>query len=612
MRTGRFFGVTIPILLMAALGQSDARGAEVESAHLEVGPPSKLVVNLLFAPEDQEIRLQVRALRVSRDESVEPSAIQARGADHRDETGAYRVELVVPRGGEARQELAIPIDPDEFDLPEGIWEVGLTILGLQGEDVVFVAATPLAQVEVGPAPDHPAKFLGVETVPNIFPDAPIPAPDEVVPPMVTLPPDLALLRPSPQAPGKSLPLPVPSKMLPAPQAPAMVMGAGQALGTREDMGLLQATVAAQIQPIDPRSPSVKRLIYFATNRNPIPNTEGEGLNDRFGSDFSPGNSLTFGSCLVNVPIWIDGKKRPNGDLPLPSLGNLYRRTDKVFYVNPPVMLDWELVRTALARVGPAGENDILVFVHGFNNQMEGAILRLAQVAQDTGFLGRAILYSWPSDGSLLLSMNSFRSFPEGSYNRDGRMAASSGEPLADLIRRLDRIQAAKSVGEGQATPRVHVIAHSMGNRVLLDAMTSLAADPIEGGRKPLGHVVLAAPDVATNHFEDQIPAAYQVSDDVTLYFNPADWALLSSHYLFTRVPRAGEDGAFGGPAPQLDRVDARKASTTILGHDYAMSGNLLLADLQQLLHDGLRASKRTKTLKDRIYRPGDLPYWLFP
>jgi hypothetical protein len=386
--------------------------------------------------------------------------------------------------------------------------------------------------------------------------------------------------------------------------------------TREVMGRLQAEMGARVQPYVPLSRyetrADKRLVYFATNRNPIPGTEGHDLNRRFGNDLAPGNTLAFGSCLVNVPIWIDGKYRPKGDLPVPSLGNFYRKEARVFYSDPPALLTWMQVRDALKTVGPGGENDILVFVHGFNNTMEGATLRLAQVAQDTGFLGRAVLYSWPSDGTLLLGINDFRHFPETSYNHDGRMAGQSGQPLADLLRRLNRVQSEKPAVEGQPRPRVHVIAHSMGNRVLLDAMQRLAADPTAAGRKPLGHVVLAASDVASDQFKQLAPTAFQVVDDVTLYFNPDDWALLSSRYIFTHVPRAGEDGAFEKDDLGLERVDARKASTTILGHDYAMAGNLLLIDLRLLLHDNLRAAKRTATLRNDVRIPGGFPYWLFP
>jgi esterase/lipase superfamily enzyme len=40
----------------------------------------------------------------------------------------------------------------------------------------------------------------------------------------------------------------------------------------------------------------------------------------------------------------------------------------------------------------------LVVVHGYNNSLEDAARRAAQVAHDIGFQGIPAFYSWPSEG----------------------------------------------------------------------------------------------------------------------------------------------------------------------------------------------------------------------
>jgi hypothetical protein len=59
------------------------------------------------------------------------------------------------------------------------------------------------------------------------------------------------------------------------------------------------------------------------------------------------------------------------------------------------------------RAGPETEGGILLYVHGYNNAFEDAALRAEQVADHAGFLGRAMVFSWPSAGSLLFRWTGF-------------------------------------------------------------------------------------------------------------------------------------------------------------------------------------------------------------
>jgi hypothetical protein len=69
---------------------------------------------------------------------------------------------------------------------------------------------------------------------------------------------------------------------------------------------------------------------------------------------------------------------------------------------------------------------------------------------------------------------------------------------------------------------VHVIAHSMGNRIVLNAI-SKAVDTLKP--PPLGEVVLAAADVDRQRFTQLIKAVRKISHGITLYASASDAAL---------------------------------------------------------------------------------------
>src|SRR5205823_1500119 len=187
--------------------------------------------------------------------------------------------------------------------------------------------------------------------------------------------------------------------------------------------------------------------------------------------------------------------------------------------------------------------------------------------------------------------------PERAYQRDEDMARKSDGPLADLLRRLIRLQADK-VPAGKVAPKIHVVAHSMDNRVLLRALQRIKYDPNLQGPKPIDHCALAAPDIDQEKF-DAWSDGLDVVDDVTIYYNPTGWALVTSRTV-NLDSRIGARGYFNRANstlfPRLENVDAQKANTSVLGHDYAMSGNLLLLDLRLLLRLNLRAEGRAATL----------------
>ena len=84
--------------------------------------------------------------------------------------------------------------------------------------------------------------------------------------------------------------------------------------------------------------------------------------------------------------------------------------------------------------------------------------------------------------------------------------------------------------------RVDVLAHSMGNQIVLEALKNNAA-----AAKPaqVDQLIMAAPDVPRDAFEKQLPEIQNISRGRTLYVSGADKALVASK-LLAIYPRAGD------------------------------------------------------------------------
>ncbi len=128
----------------------------------------------------------------------------------------------------------------------------------------------------------------------------------------------------------------------------------------------------------------------------------------------------------------------------------------------------------------------------------------------------------------------------------------------------------------QGCPRLAIIAHSMGNRIVVTALQQLAArlqSADESMRRAAALlsdavIIFAAPDVAADDFRTVLQAAPapQHPSRRTLYLSAADWALRISSAM-NRMDRAGLSLNF---SPAYETIETR---TTLLGHVKRMSSH---------------------------------------
>jgi esterase/lipase superfamily enzyme len=255
----------------------------------------------------------------------------------------------------------------------------------------------------------------------------------------------------------------------------------------------------------------------------------------------------------------------------------------------------EFLRLVRERLNPSSsyKNHALVFVHGFNCSFENALYRTAQIAYDIKFDGAPFLYSWPSKGAL--------SSQDYSYDRE-----SSGQAEPYLRQFLEIV--ARETG----ATSVSIIAHSMGNQLLLPVLRDLKWAVPPG--IAISQVILAAPDVDRDAFDNIAREVVGVSRGVTMLAAGNDRALDISRRFWGGVPRAG-DVPTSGPivVEGVDTIDVTAVSTLIfaLNHSGYAEKSALLSDIQLLIQTGERPPDKRVPILERVKSDKGL-YWRYP
>ncbi len=256
-------------------------------------------------------------------------------------------------------------------------------------------------------------------------------------------------------------------------------------------------------------------------------------------------------------------------------------------------------------------NDLLVLVHGFNVSWEEAV---ATAAAFEAVLNRprngsppkqpvrVILFTWPSDGravpwasyksdradalgtagALGRSMLKMRDYlhqlakdaRDGNDRKRELRAAMRGMPSAAIDRAIAQLEVTELCRQ-----KIHLLAHSMGNFVLQNALERIwDFSPGEQLPRLFDHVFLCAPDVDDDVLEPGKPMArlHQIAQDVVIYHNPGDAALRISDYTKGNPDRLGQRGA---ARPQvlhqkISQVDCAEMVTGLTQHSYYTNGRV--------------------------------------
>jgi esterase/lipase superfamily enzyme len=328
-------------------------------------------------------------------------------------------------------------------------------------------------------------------------------------------------------------------------------------------------------------------VFYGTNRVPSGATRPAAV-------YGTGNgTLQTGYLDVTIP-----QVHQLAELEVPQEWSAYTvqidRTElrkKYILLDSVTPLGREDFITALRRqISGSPGKDVFVFVHGFNQTFEDAARRTAQLAYDLDFDGTPMMYSWPSQGHLY------------SYFTDQLVIEPTGPRFAEF---LDIVTAASGA------ERVHLVAHSMGNRVLIAALENyLKSHPRNPSRPAFGQLVFTAPDVDRKDFVDAFASLRGIAERTTLYASDSDLALRASRTVHGE-PRAGSAGVDIIRLPGLDTIDMSGLPADALGHSYYAASGGAVYDLLHLLwrNDPPGSPQRCNTSAGKAVDP--VPLWRF-
>lgn len=294
----------------------------------------------------------------------------------------------------------------------------------------------------------------------------------------------------------------------------------------------------------------------------------------FGSDRSR-SGLTFGSAFVTIikrPVAI---AEVEGEPPAKGGDEANTELDRITIRQ--IAIDGEATALSGAKdsilSATAFPGQAMIFVHGYNVTFENALRRSAQIAFDTGFDGPVFLFSWPSRQRLL-----------GYFSDRDTVDLASGH-LAGLV---------ESILASLQPRRVHFLAHSMGNLVLLQALDTVSRTARQD-QKFIGSIVSAAPDVDPDVFDQLTKRVRGAGALVTVYASQVDRALWLSGKLRDR-PRLGyisdRDPTL---IPGVDVIDITRAGWALfaINHDVYASSPTLVSDIRRIFAGDRPPDKRT-------------------
>ncbi len=262
-----------------------------------------------------------------------------------------------------------------------------------------------------------------------------------------------------------------------------------------------------------------------------------------------------------------------------------------------------------SRLAESPRKEVMLYVHGFNETFETAAFTAAELCH---FLGRepvCAFFTWPasSTGNFLISYTS---------------TTESADYAVSHLKKTIRVLATTPGVE-----RVHLLAHSRGTALTLNAIGDLFREAIAAGKEPadvykVENLVFFSPDIDIDVASQQV-TAYASDPDLitvwpegrlpdslrgrfTVYSSPNDRALLVSRILFRSdervgnlraeaIPRAVQD--YLAKLGSIDIVIYEGKRTDAFGHSYFTTNPQVSSDVVQLLRYGKRPGEPGRPLE---------------
>jgi esterase/lipase superfamily enzyme len=236
--------------------------------------------------------------------------------------------------------------------------------------------------------------------------------------------------------------------------------------------------------------------YYTTNRAAEDDATFQGQGNKLGSELSAGTfDVRISPYLPVTPrVWFDTRYMEWADRVALTPDDCLARLGAAVQVSP--------------------HKSLLVIVWGFRDWFRSAALKTAYTAYVLDINTPVLLFDWPGNQG------------EG---RSGYLASrqAAGPSAPDLGRVLAR--ALRETG----AERLWLMGSSLGCQTICDAFAWLERQPdLFKGLPKIDHVVLSAPDVSAEAFDDKFAARIKsLARHLTAYVSSNDRALLMSHWV---------------------------------------------------------------------------------
>jgi len=321
--------------------------------------------------------------------------------------------------------------------------------------------------------------------------------------------------------------------------------------TLSAVGYLPPTTGEIPLKTGPTAQTFDYPVMFGTTRKALP--AGAGFSD------DRDEALHYGRVFVTIP-----KNHRTGSLGS-TLGTVMG-TDPKLTVSRFESVQSEAQFLALAQralqpvTGP--ENGyVVVFIHGYNNSFNAAALRAAQLGADLDIpANNMFMFSWAARSDVI------------KYTFDEATVDASEVYFRSFL---------NTVAQAAHGRKIHIVAHSMGNRALLRVIAS-GVNAVSSDRGiRFGQIILAAADVDRDLFAQLGPNYLKVADRTTVYLSPYDFAVAASSHVHD-YPRVGCGTAPQVIVPGIDNV-VSNLPDDFPSHAYFAETLPLLTDIKNLM-----------------------------
>ena len=365
-------------------------------------------------------------------------------------------------------------------------------------------------------------------------------------------------------------------------------------------------------------------LMYATDRKPRDNEDGS-----FGYGSGRSASLAFGTAVIEIKDDLSWEEfstlslQSNRSKKLEMhMGDITEESRLPPTPHPAAYVDGKIQfspeRLAEAReiearmnaglskiLAEAPRKEVVIYIHGYNNDFTDAAYQLAELWH---FLGRKhvpVLYTWPAGHEGISGLRGYN------YDRE-----SSEFTIYHLKQFL------KSLGRMDEIEKIHIIAHSRGTDVLVNALREIFLEIRAEGKNPktelrIANVILAAPDIDYEVILQRVVAEHTVAGvrQATIYTSPGDKAIRISEWLYGSLARIGHLGSSEVKSQltqeQIDYIEENSSLKFIeftgksdtVGHGYFSSNSAVSSDLITLINTGARAGSPERPLihKGAIY-----------